>query len=68
MAPTASHEALLALLTGWTSTLGTPRLGDLGFGPSDVGAVLAGISTSSLSTNPVALSTADLGAILQAST
>jgi alcohol dehydrogenase len=63
----AAHTALLDILRRWTTTLGTPRLGALGFDPEHVEAVLAGISTSSLSTNPVMLAPTDLAAILHAS-
>jgi alcohol dehydrogenase class IV len=63
----AAHEALLDILRRWTTTLGTPRLGALGFDREHVEAVLAGISTSSMSTNPVMLAPADLAAILDAS-
>lgn len=62
-----AHEALLTTLEAWTATLGIPGLGSLGLGPSEVDAVLDGVSANSLATNPVPLGRDDLGAILRAS-
>ncbi|MFN8518208.1 MAG: iron-containing alcohol dehydrogenase [Chloroflexota bacterium] len=59
--------ALVELLGSWTATLETPGLGSLGLGSDQVDLVLAGVSTSSLSTNPVALDRDDLAAIVTAS-
>jgi alcohol dehydrogenase len=60
-------EALVVLLTRWTATLSAPRLGDLGLTAGHLDAVLAGISTSSMSTNPVELSRGDLAVIVETS-
>ncbi len=62
-----ARSALVELLGSWTATLGTPGLGSLGLGSDQVDLVLAGVSTSSLSTNPVALDRDDLAAIVTAS-
>jgi hypothetical protein len=63
----AAREALVGLLGTWTSRLETPRLGDLGYDASDIDRVLAGVSTGSMSTNPVVLSPDDLATILDTS-
>jgi alcohol dehydrogenase len=63
----AAREALSDLLTAWTAALGAPRLGALGLRPDDIPTVLAGVSTNSLSGNPVDLGVDHLGSILRAS-
>jgi alcohol dehydrogenase class IV len=62
-----SRSALLELLASWTDVLGTPRLGALGLSSADTQHVLAGVSTSSMSTNPVSLTADDLATILAGS-
>lgn len=59
-----ARAALVGLLGTWTRRLEMPSLVDLGLGASDVSHVLAGVSSSSMRTNPVALSDAELRAIL----
>jgi alcohol dehydrogenase len=67
-APTTDDEtarsSLVDLLTTWTATLATPRLGDLGLTTDRSDAVLAGVSANSLSGNPVTLDRDDLAGIL----
>jgi alcohol dehydrogenase class IV len=62
-----ARAALVDLLATWTTTLRIPRLGALGLRPDQIDAVLAGISTSSMSTNPVPLERPDLVGILAGS-
>lgn len=62
-----SCDRLTETLDGWVVALGTPRLGALGLSADLIDSVIAGISDSSMSTNPVALGHDDLTAILTAS-
>jgi alcohol dehydrogenase class IV len=59
-----ARTALVELLEAWTVALGVPRLGQLGLDASDMPRVLAGVSTGSMRSNPVALTDAELRAIL----
>jgi alcohol dehydrogenase class IV len=61
----AAHAALADLLTAWTKRLGIPRLDMFGLVGDRVDQVLAGISASSMATNPVDLDADDLRAILR---
>lgn len=61
------RHALLSTLEAWTTSLDVPRLGSLGMTAEHIEAVLAGVSTSSMSGNPVALDPDDLRAIVLAS-
>jgi alcohol dehydrogenase len=59
--------ALQDLLAAWTTELAAPRLGALGFTADRSERVIAGVSTNSLSGNPVDLTRAELAAILEGS-
>lgn len=60
----AARAALLDILGAWTTALATPTLDGLGLTPEHIDLVLAGISASSMATNPVALDAADLAEVL----
>ncbi len=59
-----ARDALVALLHGWSATLGAPSLRELGLRSTDVDRVLAGVSTSSMRCNPVSLTETELRSIL----
>ncbi len=61
-----ARSALIDLLSMWSAQLGAPSLRQMGLGSSDVDRVLAGVSTSSMRSNPVALTETELRAILLA--
>lgn len=61
----AAHDALTDLLADWARRLGGTAPGPVP--PDRVDAILAGVSTSSMSSNPVTLDRDDLAAILGAS-
>ncbi|WES30298.1 iron-containing alcohol dehydrogenase [Varunaivibrio sulfuroxidans] len=60
-------EALCVTLRGWTETLNIPRLGHFGVGPDDIARLVANSRGSSMKTNPVALSDAEIAAIVRRS-
>jgi len=62
-----ARAALADLLAGWTTTLATPRLAELGLTLDQFDTLLEGVSANSLSGNPMDLSREDLEAILVAS-
>lgn len=62
-----ARQTLVGLLGAWVATLGAPGLGSLGLRAEQVDDVIAGVSTSSMSTNPVTLGRDDLAEIVLAS-
>jgi alcohol dehydrogenase len=60
-------EGLMAILETWTRMLDTPRLGALGLSPDHLDTVIAGVSTNSMSGNPVDLTPEHLESILRSS-
>jgi alcohol dehydrogenase class IV len=63
----AARMTLVGLLEHWTAELGIPGLGAFGVRAADIPAVVAGARGSSMRTNPIALTDAELTAILHAS-
>lgn len=61
----AAWRALVNLLAGWTERLELPRLGDYGLHPGGLDAVVADSRGSSMRTNPVVLTDAEIRACLQ---
>lgn len=57
-------EELLALLQDWTLTLGLPRLSVFGITEGDIGRIVAGSRGSSMRTNPIVLTDAEIAAIV----
>jgi alcohol dehydrogenase len=62
----AACEALVATLSEWTERMALPRLAAYGVAVRDFGAIVAGCRGSSMKTNPVELSDAEVGEILSA--
>ncbi|GAB4175005.1 MAG: iron-containing alcohol dehydrogenase [Rhodocyclaceae bacterium] len=62
----AARALLVETLIGWTRRLALPRLGELGVGEADIGRIVAASRGSSMKTNPVVLSDAEIAAILRA--
>jgi alcohol dehydrogenase class IV len=60
----AAQTALLDLLEAWTTTLQMPGLSRYGMGEADIPRVVANARGSSMKTNPVLLTDAELEAIL----
>ncbi len=69
-APTLSddgaREALLATLDAWTARLEIPRLASFGAAPGDLPGLVAESRGSSMRTNPIALTDAEIAGILAA--
>ncbi len=61
-----ARDALVATLDAWTVALDLPRLADFGAVPGDVPGLVAESRGSSMRTNPVPLSDAEIAAILAA--
>jgi len=61
-----AHSVLIALLEEWTLRLKLPRLRDYGIGEADFGRIVAGCRGSSMKTNPVVLTDAEVTEILAA--
>jgi alcohol dehydrogenase len=59
-------HALVDWLTALTGRLGLPRLGDIGVGEADIPALVAHSRGSSMRTNPIALTDAEIASILAA--
>jgi alcohol dehydrogenase len=66
LAADSARDALLATLGDWTVALGLPRLTDLGVAPADLPALVAESRGSSMRTNPVVLTDAEIAAVLAA--
>jgi alcohol dehydrogenase class IV len=62
-----AREALQATLEAWTTALRIPRLGDFGAAPGDLPTLVAESRGSSMRTNPIVLSDAEISEILAAS-
>lgn len=58
-------DALLALLTDWTERLGLPRLREFGLEPAGFDRVVANARGSSMKTNPIVLTDAEIHRILK---
>lgn len=61
----AAHAALLKILTNWTAQLQLPRLGEYGMRREDIPRVVANCRGSSMKTNPIALTDAEVAEILE---
>jgi alcohol dehydrogenase len=61
-----ARDALQATLDRWTTTLRIPGLADFGATPRDLPGLVARSRGSSMRTNPVVLTDAEIGAILAA--
>ena len=61
-----AHEALLQLLEDWTDTLCLPTLDHWGVTPEDHARIIAHSRGSSMKTNPLVLTDAEIGTILTA--
>jgi alcohol dehydrogenase len=59
-----AHEALLALLQNWTESLALPRLGTLGLSDDGIDHVVAHSRGSSMRTNPIVLTDAEIRQLL----
>lgn len=65
MDDTAACGALLQALSEWTTRMALPRLGAFGVSEADLPRVIAHCRGSSMKTNPIVLSDAEVGVILQ---
>ncbi|MFN2308591.1 MAG: iron-containing alcohol dehydrogenase [Gammaproteobacteria bacterium] len=63
--PKVAHQALIDLLAAWTERLHLPRLAEYGIGPADLPRLVANSRGSSMKTNPIALTDAEITQILQ---
>jgi alcohol dehydrogenase len=61
-----ARRLLLQTLLEWTGRMHLPRLGELGVSETDLPRVIANCRGSSMKTNPVELSDAEVGNILRA--
>jgi alcohol dehydrogenase class IV len=61
-----AREALVATLEAWTTALGVPRLSVFGAVPGDLPALVGESRGSSMRTNPIVLSDAEIAGILAA--
>ncbi len=62
----AACDSLVRVLYEWTARLKIPTLGGYGVVESDIARLVAGARGSSMKTNPIALSDAEVGAIVRA--
>ncbi len=65
LAPADAQASLVSLLAGWTRELGLPSLAHYGMTHADIPRVVAHSRGSSMKTNPVHLSDAELATILE---
>jgi alcohol dehydrogenase len=63
---TAACDGLVRLLRAWGERLQLPRLGRFGVGEVDIGKVVAGARGSSMQTNPLVLTDAELAELVHA--
>lgn len=61
-----ARGVLLKVLGEWTERMGLPRLGEFGVNEADLPHIVANCRGSSMKTNPIVLSDAEVGNILQA--
>jgi alcohol dehydrogenase len=61
-----SHRCLVEQLHAWTGKLGLRRLGNYGVKDSDVGRIVANARGSSMKTNPLVLSDAEIAEVVRA--
>lgn len=66
LADDAAREALLNTLADWTASLQLPRLSSYGMQEMDIPRIVANCRGSSMKTNPIALTDAEVAAILKA--
>jgi alcohol dehydrogenase len=59
-------DALVRTLYEWTARLKIPTLGGYGVGEGDIAQVVAGARGSSMKTNPIVLSDAEIGEMVRA--
>lgn len=64
--PETAWQALVQILNDWTQRLGILRLGSYGVEEADIPRVVAGARGSSMQTNPVALTDAEIAAVVRA--
>ncbi len=62
-----ARDALLATLDTWTAALDLPHLAAFGFAPADLPALVEDSRGSSMRTNPIALTDAEIAGIIAAS-
>lgn len=62
----AACDSLVRVLYEWTARLKIPTLGSYGVGEGDIARIVAGARGSSMKTNPIVLSDAEIGAIVRA--
>lgn len=62
----AAQEALIRTLEDWTARLAIPRLGAYGVALGDVDRIVAHCRGSSMKTNPIVLTDAEIGALVRA--
>lgn len=60
-----ARDLLIALLVEWSETLQLPRLGDYGLREADFAKIVANSRGSSMKTNPIVLTDAEIEAILR---
>ncbi len=61
----AAANALVTRLQRWTEELALPRLSAYGIGESDIPAIVAASRNNSMKSNPILLTDAEIGAIVQ---
>lgn len=61
----AAHEALVTQLEQWTARMALPRLGSYGVASHDVDHIVAHSRGSSMKTNPIVLTDAEIGTIVR---
>ncbi|MBU0594112.1 MAG: iron-containing alcohol dehydrogenase [Gammaproteobacteria bacterium] len=61
-----ARGVLLKVLGEWTERMGLPRLGEFGVNEADLPRIVANCRGSSMKTNPIVISDAEVGNILQA--
>jgi alcohol dehydrogenase len=62
----AARAALVETLEDWTARLKLPRLAALGVAADDIGRIIAGSRGSSMKTNPIALTDAEVAGVVEA--
>ncbi len=62
----AAHHALVQTLADWTRRMDLPRLGAYGIGEADVERIVANSRGSSMKTNPIVLTDAEIASLVRA--